>query len=165
MSLEIDYLSQTLAAIIAVLIFVIISSPAVILLTESLTSNIQQYALTLVDKTKELSKEKKRTDSLLYQMIPRTVADRLKRKQNIEAEFFKSATIMFCDIYEFSKIATECTPIEIVELLNSLYKTIDDKLDDFDVYKVETINDCYMVTSGMCLRIFAVVVSQLCQTF
>lgn len=131
-----------------VLVFVLISCSLVILSTESLTSNIQKYAVILVDKTKELNFEKKRTDSLLYQMVPKEVADKLKKKEGIEAEFFKSVTVLFSDIHGFSLLSITLQPLEIVQLLNALYGAIDILLDNRDLYKVETINDSYMVVSG-----------------
>ncbi|XP_052083525.1 uncharacterized protein LOC127720814 [Mytilus californianus] len=146
---EIDSLTQQLAINAVLLVIVILVCPVVIVATESLTSSIQTYALTLVDKTKELTKEKKRTDGLLYQMVPRQVADMLKKKKKVDAEFFKMVTVCFSDMYGFDKLTVDLTPMEIVELLNALYNTVDDILDDFDVYKVETINDCYMVASGL----------------
>ena len=107
-----------------------------------------RYALLLVDKTRALSTEKKRTDSLLYQMVPKQVADKLKKNKGVDAEFFKSVTIMFSDICGFARITMTLEPINIVNLLNALYESIDELLDERDIYKVETINDSYMVVSG-----------------
>ncbi|ESO97637.1 hypothetical protein LOTGIDRAFT_152728 [Lottia gigantea] len=135
------------------LVVVILMCPLVIYSVESLTSDIQKYALTLVEKTKELSREKKKTDTLLYQMVPKPVAEQLKLRREVDAEYFKSVTVMFSDIFGFTRIANECTPFEIVGLLNSLYTAFDEKLDNHEVYKVETINDSYMVASGLPTRI------------
>jgi hypothetical protein len=148
LDLAIDDLTTELAVNAVLLVVVILMCPLVIMATESLTSSIQIYALTLVDKTKELTNEKARTDGLLYQMVPKQVANRLKRQKKVEAEYFKAVTICFSDVHGFDRITVELTPIEIVNLLNSLHSTVDDILDDFDAYKVETINDCYMVASG-----------------
>ena len=103
----------------------------------------------LVDKTKELSKEKRRTDSLLYQMVPRQVAEMLKTHKGVESEYFKSVTILFSDICGFSQITLTLEPMNIVKLLNALYEAIDELLEAQNVYKVETINDSYMVASGL----------------
>lgn len=145
---EIDSLTMSLVINAVLLVIVILICPVVIVGTESLTSSIQTYALTLVDKTKELTNEKKRTDGLLYQMVPKQVADMLKRKKKVDAEFYKLVTVCFADVYEFDKFTVDLAPMEIVEFLNSLYNTVDDILDSYDIYKVETINDCYMVASG-----------------
>ena len=102
----------------------------------------------MVHKTKELSKEKKKTDSLLYQMVPRQVAKSLKERKDVDAEYFKSVTILFSEIMDFMRLTTMLSPMNIVALLNEIHTAIDEQLDNHDVYKVETINDCYMVASG-----------------
>ena len=60
------------------LVIVILMCPLVIYSVEALTSDIQKYAIALVRKTKELGKEKKKMDELLYQMVPRPVAQAMK---------------------------------------------------------------------------------------
>ena len=115
-----------------------------------------RYALVLVDKTKQLSKEKKRTDSLLYQLVPKQVADKLKTQKGVDAEYFKSVTILFSDICGFSQITLALEPMNIVKLLNALYEAIDELLEERNVYKVETINDSYMVVSGRSFRIICI---------
>ncbi|XP_076451302.1 uncharacterized protein LOC143287242 [Babylonia areolata] len=135
------------------LVIVFLMCPLVIYTVEALTSDIQKYALAMVHKTKELSKEKKKTDSLLYQMVPRQVAKSLKEHKDVDAEYFKSVTILFSEIMDFMRLTTQLPPMSIVALLNEIYSDIDAQLDNHDVYKVETINDCYMVASGLPTRI------------
>lgn len=144
----VDDTASTITIYAVCLVFVICMCPLIIFFTEKLTRNTQRYANVLVDKTKELNREKKRTDSLLYQMVPKLVADRLKKKLTADAEYYKSVTIFFSDIHGFNRISVTFTPLQIVDLLNALYETIDGMVDDYDVYKVETINDSYMVASG-----------------
>ncbi|GFO08230.1 hypothetical protein PoB_003473500 [Plakobranchus ocellatus] len=86
------------------LVIVFLMCPLVIYTVEALTSDIQKYAIALVDKTKELAKEGRKTDSLLYQMVPRPVADKLKLKKDVDAEYFKSVTILLSEIMGFNKI-------------------------------------------------------------
>ena len=144
----IEEVTNDLAISATFLVVVILMCPFVIWTTENLTSSIQKYALTLVDKTKELTREKKIIDSLLYQLVPKPVAEQLKQSKYIEAQYFKSATILFSDIFEFNRIIAECSATEIVDLLNQMYTTIDEIMEMYDIYKVEAINDCCMVASG-----------------
>ena len=65
------------------------------------------------------------------------------------SEMFDSATVCFTEIDGFKIIARSCTPLQLFDLLNTIYKTFDARIENNDVYKVETINDSYMVASGL----------------
>ena len=53
-------------------------------------------------------------------------------------------------------MCTECSPIDLVNILNSLYTSMDEQIGLYDVYKVETINDCYMVASGILFNLASI---------
>ena len=66
---------------------------------------MQQYAMTLSEQAKELKNEKQQTDNLLYQMIPKSVAERLKDKSEVlVAEAYQCVTIFFSDIAGFYQV-------------------------------------------------------------
>ena len=106
-------------------------------------------------RTKALNKEKKLTDMLLYQMLPKTVAERLKKSEQIGAEQYTESTIFFSDIVGFTSISAQSSPLQVVDMLNALYSCFDSRIDVYDVYKVETIGDAYMVVSGIIYDAFS----------
>lgn len=123
---------------------------------DNLLSRMEQYANNLEElveeRTQAYLEEKRKAEALLYQILPHSVADQLKKGETVQAEAFDSVTIYFSDIVGFTALSAESTPLQIVTLLNDLYTCFDAIIDNFDVYKVETIGDAYMVVSGLPVR-------------
>ncbi|XP_077994096.1 atrial natriuretic peptide receptor 2-like [Glandiceps talaboti] len=125
-------------------------------LIDNMISMMEKYADHLEDlveeRTRQLADEQKKTDELLYRMLPRPVAEQLKQGRVVEPENFAKVTIFFSDIVGFTQLAASSSPMQVVDVLNDLYTCFDTIIENYDVYKVETIGDAYMVVSGLPLR-------------
>ncbi|KAK0137612.1 Retinal guanylyl cyclase 2 [Merluccius polli] len=120
---------------------------------DSMLRMLEQYSSNLEDlireRTEELEVERQKTDNLVAQMLPRSVAQALKTGKPVKPEHFSEVTLYFSDIVGFTTISALSEPIEVVDLLNDLYTLFDAIIGRHDVYKVETIGDAYMVASGV----------------
>ncbi|XP_044585548.1 atrial natriuretic peptide receptor 1-like isoform X3 [Cotesia glomerata] len=123
---------------------------------DNLLSRMEQYANNLetlvAERTADYLEEKRKCEELLYQLLPKSVASQLILGQSVIAETYDQVTIYFSDIVGFTSLSAESTPLQVVDLLNDLYTCFDSIIENFDVYKVETIGDAYMVVSGLPVR-------------
>ncbi|GBP91726.1 Speract receptor [Eumeta japonica] len=123
---------------------------------DNMIAMMEKYANNLEvlvdERTDQLQEEKKKTEALLEEMLPAPVAEQLKRGRRVLPESYDSVTIYFSDIVGFTAMSAESTPLQVVDFLNDLYTCFDSILENYDVYKVETIGDAYMVVSGLPIR-------------
>ncbi|GFR10948.1 atrial natriuretic peptide receptor 1 [Trichonephila clavata] len=123
---------------------------------DNLLSRMEQYANNLEslveERTADYLEEKRKAENLLYQLLPKSVASQLIHGKSVTAEAFDGVTIYFSDIVGFTSLSAQSTPMQVVDLLNDLYTCFDSIIENFDVYKVETIGDAYMVVSGLPVR-------------
>ncbi|XP_064482202.1 guanylate cyclase soluble subunit beta-1-like isoform X2 [Ornithodoros turicata] len=121
-----------------------------------LTKNLEILTDKLQQTYRELEDEKKKTDRLLYSILPPSVANELRHHRPVAAKKYDCVTILFSGIVGFSAYCARHSDskgaMKIVKLLNDIYTTFDvltDPKKNPDVYKVETIGDKYMAVSGL----------------
>jgi class 3 adenylate cyclase len=85
----------------------------------------------------------------LLNILPPTIAGRLKQRGGTIADGFGDVTVVFADIVGFTKLAARMPPERIVAILNELFSHFDDLAGDLGLEKIKTIGDCYMVASGL----------------
>jgi len=64
------------------------------------------------------------------------------------ADHFEGASILFADVVDFTPMSEQMSPTELVDLLNEIFSYFDELVEKYDVEKIKTIGDCYMVASG-----------------
>ena len=97
----------------------------------------------------ELHEEQVRSENLLLNVLPKKIADRLRREPGTIAEAHKAVTILFADIVGFTPLTSQLNPVEMIELLNKIYSEFDALSEKYQVEKIRTIGDNYMVASGV----------------
>uniref|UniRef100_A0A8C1NC70 Guanylate cyclase n=1 Tax=Cyprinus carpio TaxID=7962 RepID=A0A8C1NC70_CYPCA len=120
---------------------------------DNLIRRLQMYSRNLEhlveERTALYKAERDRADQLNFMLLPGPVVRSLKETGRVEPELYDEVTIYFSDIVCFTTLCHHSTPMEVVDMLNDIYKNFDSILDHHDVYKVETIGDAYMVASGL----------------
>jgi class 3 adenylate cyclase len=95
-----------------------------------------------------IRREQERSESLLLNILPAPVAERLKRGETV-ADAFDDVTILFADIVSFTSLSETMTPTELVRLLNHTFSTFDRLAMKHGLEKIKTIGDSYMVVGGL----------------
>jgi PAS domain S-box-containing protein len=98
---------------------------------------------------KALHAEQEKVERLLLNILPPSIASRLKQEQSSIADSFAEATVLFADIVGFTKIADFMSPTELVYLLNEIFSSFDLLTETHGLEKIKTIGDAYMVAGGI----------------
>ncbi|MEZ0167632.1 adenylate/guanylate cyclase domain-containing protein [Microvirga sp. TS319] len=97
----------------------------------------------------QLKTEKERSDALLRNTLPGQIVDRLNGGEVVIADRFESATILFCDLVGFTKVAARVAPGRLVENLNRIFSAFDTLAESLGIEKIKTIGDAYMAAAGL----------------
>ncbi len=101
------------------------------------------------DALAALRVEQARAEALLLNVLPRSIADRLKEEAHTIADSFTSASIVFADVADFTPMAEHLPPTEVVGILDQLFGHFDALVDRYELEKIKTIGDCYMAAAGI----------------
>jgi adenylate cyclase len=90
-----------------------------------------------------------RAEALLLNVLPAEVAERLQSDPHAIADHFDEASILFADVVDFTPLSSRLDARQVVGLLDRLFTSFDELVDRYDVEKIKTIGDCYMVAAGV----------------
>ena len=96
-----------------------------------------------------LDAERERSDQLLLNVLPPSIATRKKREEPRIVDRFEEAAVLFSDIVGFTKMSSEMDPGELVDILDEIFSRFDDITEELDLEKIKTIGDCYMIACGL----------------
>lgn len=96
----------------------------------------------------KLELERQKSEKLLLNILPVSIAQRLKEDDTVIADHFDSATVLFSDIVGFTAMSEHLTPTELVGRLNRIFSAFDDLAEKYGLEKIKTIGDAYMVAGG-----------------
>jgi adenylate cyclase len=97
----------------------------------------------------ELRRQRLMAERLLLNVLPQKIAERLKRGQKSIADSFTNVSVLFADLVDFTQLASQMPPQELVSLLNQVFSQFDQLIERYKIEKVKTIGDAYMAVSGM----------------
>jgi adenylate cyclase len=110
---------------------------------------VMRYFQSQKERTlQELALEQERSEKLLLNVLPKSIANRLKDNDMRIADSHESVTILFADIVGFTKLTASMPPADLVELLSQLFSRFDQLADHHGLEKIKTIGDGYMVVGG-----------------
>ncbi|MBD1208257.1 MAG: HAMP domain-containing protein [Ignavibacteria bacterium] len=110
---------------------------------------IEVMFVELEDKSLELATAGEQNKALLLNVLPASIAERLKSGETLIADEHRAATILFADIIGFTELAAVHSAVEIVQMLNMLFSIFDMLSEDCGVEKIKTIGDNYMAACGI----------------
>lgn len=97
----------------------------------------------------QLDVEKRKSEALLLNTLPTSIAEELKQTGKVEPVFYESATVLFADLQGFTQIAEQLSPRALVNQLDECFSHFDQIIEKHKLEKLKTIGDCYMCAGGI----------------
>lgn len=97
----------------------------------------------------EIKAAKEKNESLLLNILPKPVVERIQTGEIMVADHIDEATIIFADLADFTPLSLTVAPVELVGLLNKIFSAFDNLTQRFGAEKIKTIGDCYMAAIGV----------------
>jgi len=132
---------------------VLTSQAAISLENAELYRNLEQKVAKRTQELQQtnvlLDEERQRAQNLLLSILPAGIVQRLQSGESTIADHSDDVSVLFADIVNFTAMSRERTAGEVVSMLNDIFNTFDDIVASFQLEKIKTIGDAYMVVSGL----------------
>lgn len=112
--------------------------------------DLEKNYLEQLQKEKELLQmEQMKSERLILNILPKPIAERLKKNEKNISSSYEDVTILFSDIVGFTQMSSLLTPSDLVALLNDLFTRFDKRAESLGLEKIKTIGDAYMAAGGV----------------
>jgi class 3 adenylate cyclase len=108
--------------------------------------NLYATDITAARQVEEAHAENER---LLLNILPEPIAQRLRAGERIIADRHEDLSLLFADIVGFTRLSSQLEPEQVIDLLDGLFRDLDGLVDTYDLEKIKTIGDAYMVVGGL----------------
>jgi class 3 adenylate cyclase len=107
------------------------------------------FSIKIKEASEALNEEHQKSERLLLNILPESIAERLKTGSEIIADRYENVSILFLDIVQFTRMSEKVSAQKLVAFLNKLFTIFDDLTDKYKLEKIKTIGDAYMVAAGI----------------
>lgn len=128
----------------------------IVVVIARLRKTSEELELRVLERTAELrrtnqalAQEQEKSERLLLNILPPLIAEALKEGESNIADSFPEVTILFADIVNFTQLAERLPPALVVTMLNEIFSAFDSLTERYDLEKIKTIGDAYMVAGGI----------------
>ncbi|MDD4974454.1 MAG: adenylate/guanylate cyclase domain-containing protein [Bacteriovorax sp.] len=97
----------------------------------------------------EIQSERKKSESLLLNILPKAIANRLKKGEVNISDSYPDVSILFADLVGFTELSSKLDAHQLVEVLNEIFTQFDLLCEKYNIEKIKTIGDCYMAASNL----------------